>query len=333
MRRALPLLLAMLVACTGPTAAPPADPTSSPVTTSPVPASSSTVSPHPVSLAAMIDARFDGRDLRIVRTVNRTSNTVVSDVRYEGGGLTLSGRLFVPTGQGPFPVVVLNHGYIDPAVYTSGRGFERSQQVLVDAGFAALHIDYRNHAASDRDPRSDLELRLGYVEDAINAVRAIERSNLPFLDRERIAMLGRSMGGGVTLGAIAVVPDLVDAAVIVSSVSSRMEENFARFLRDRPELASAIIAAYGSPTQRPAFWRGVSPRTYLDRVTTPVLVQHGTADETCPVRWSDDTVRALRAADVEVTYHRYPGEGHDFGSSAFDLASRRTVAFLRAHLS
>jgi len=42
-----------------------------------------------------------------------------------------------------------------------------------------------------------------------------------------------------------------------------------------------IVAAYGSPEDNPTFWRNVSPVTFFDRVTEPILVHQGTADESC----------------------------------------------------
>jgi dipeptidyl aminopeptidase/acylaminoacyl peptidase len=285
-----------------------------------------------VSLAALMQERSDGSDFRVGRTTARTSDYTAHEIRYRGDGLTLSGTMHVPRGDGPFPVVVLNHGYIDPEVYTSGRGFERSQPYLARNGFAAVHIDYRNHAASDRDPSNDVRMRLGYIEDAINAVRAIERSNLAYLDGERIGMLGRSMGGGVTYGALVVDPGIVDAAVVFASVSTDTVDNFNKWIRPREELAGRILERYGTPAAAPEFWDGVSPRSHLDRIEAPMLVHHGTADDTCPIGWTEETVDALRAADVDVTYHRYRGEGHQLYAD-YDLSMRRTVSFLRQHLN
>lgn len=275
---------------------------------------------------------FDGRDLRVVRTLARSSTATTYEIRYRGGGLTLSGLMLVPRGDGPFPVVVLNHGYIDPEVYRTGRGFERSQRYLVANGFVVVHVDYRNHASSDRDPDNDLRLRLGYTEDAINAVLAVKSSSLPAIDGERVGMIGRSMGGGVTFNALVARPDIVDAAIVFASVSSDTVDNFNKWIRPRSALAARIIEAYGEPEDDPAFWRDVSPRTFFDRVEAPVLVHHGTDDETCPIEWTEETVAALRAADADVTYHRYHGEGHDF-TAGYTRAMRRTVSFLREHLA
>ena len=85
------------------------------------------------------------------------------------------------------------------------------------------------------------------------------------------------------------------------------------------------------PDDSPEFWRAASPRPYLNRVSEPLLVHHGTVDDTCPIRWSEATVQALRAAGKDVTFVKYRGEGHTF-ERRWRRSSERTVAFFDKHL-
>ena len=117
----------------------------------------------------------------------------------------------MPTGSGPFPAVVLAHGYIDPAIYVRGQGMPRERRQLAAAGFIALHVDYRNHAASDDDPALQRTARLGYSVDVLNAVNALRATDDLPVDDDRIALMGRSMGGGVVYRALEMAPGLVDA--------------------------------------------------------------------------------------------------------------------------
>jgi uncharacterized protein len=290
--------------------------------------------PHPVSLQALMRKTYDGRDLRVGRVLVRTSAYTRYFVTYRSGRLRISGVMNIPTGAGPFPVLVLNHGYIDPDVYTNGRGLAREQDYLARRGYVVLHTDYRDHAQSDDDPDNEQRLRLGYTEDVVNAVLAIKASKLPYLDRDRVGLLGRSMGGGITLNALVVKPGLVDAAVVFAPVSSDAVDNFNRWTRGQPErrrLAASIIAAYGSPERNPAFWRNISAVSFFDRVSEPILVHHGTADESCPIGWSRRTVAALQKLGKEATLFTYEGEPHAF-EAAWPISMRRTVAFLDARL-
>lgn len=294
---------------------------------------SATPSPvDPVSLPALIRRDHQGSDLRLGRVLARTSAYTSHEVTYEANGLTVSGLMNIPRGEGPFPALVLAHGYIDPAIYTTGRGLSREQDLLARNGYVVLHTDYRNHARSDKDPDNDVGLRLGYTEDVIGAALALRSSGRPEIDTDRLGLLGRSMGGGVVYNTLVVAPGLFDAAVAYAPVSARPEENIDQFQRPEGDpLVAEIEAAHGTPEENPKFWREVSPVTYADRVTEPLLIHHGTADTTCPIRWSREAVAAFEAAGKDVELRTYRGEGHTFypqWARSMDV----TMAFFEQHL-
>ncbi len=290
---------------------------------------------HPVSVAALIAKTYDGSDLRLGRLLEDRGAYKRYLITYTSEKLTVSGIMHVPDGKGPFPVVVLNHGYIDPDTYRPGQGMPREQDYLARNGYVVLHTDYRGHATGDDDPDVDYELRLPYTVDTINAVYAVKRSGLRFLDGDRVGWLGRSMGGNVTLNALVAQPGLVDAAVVYASTSSLAADNWRQFYRaseDREGVNRRIDRGYGLPADSPRFWLAASPRPYFDRVSEPILVQHGIVDDTCPISWSRETIRALRAAGKDVRYHFYPDEGHTF-EDAFGLSIRRTRDFFDRELN
>ena len=300
----------------------------------PSPSASPPRPPRSVSLPALFEKEYDGRGLRRGAVLARTDAYTAYAVTYRSGDLRISGVLDVPRGRGPFPALVLAHGYIDPAFYATGQGLRREQDWLARAGYVVLHTDYRNHAGSSTDPAADRRMRLGYTVDVVNAVHALRRSDRVPVDDDRIGLLGRSMGGGVIYNVLVAQPGLVDAAVVFAPVSSRASDNFDRWIRDDPgrgALSDFVLRRYGEPRDNPRFWREVSPRTYFDRVTEPVLIHHGTADDTCPPRWSRATLRAMQQAGVDVRLRTYPGEPHAFIAD-WPLSMRRSVAFLRRHL-
>jgi dipeptidyl aminopeptidase/acylaminoacyl peptidase len=278
----------------------------------------------------------DGGDLRLGAVRERTAAYTSYNASYRSGRLRVTGVLNVPTGRGTFPAVVLAHGYIDPAYYVSGQGMTRERGYLASRGFVAFHVDYRNHAGSDDDPATAQRLRVDYALDVINAVQALRRAPRVPVDDDRVALFGRSMGGGVVYKALEIAPGLVQAASAWASVSSLENENFDHFIRDdggRDELVSYVASEYGLPG-RPGsarFWRQISARPYFDRITEPVLLVHGTHDSTCPPRWARASYRALRRAGVDARLAWYPDE-HAFGPSFF-AAMDRTTRFFRAELS
>ncbi|MGW5240597.1 alpha/beta hydrolase family protein [Monashia sp. NPDC004114] len=307
-----------------PTAPGPREPTTKPTNERP---------PDPASIAALIGSPYSGGDLRLGREGGSTSAYRQYFVTYHSNGLTISGRINIPRGQGPFPAVVLAHGYVDPAEYTNGETMLRERDYLARHGYVTLHIDYRNHAQSSKDPSNDANLRNGYTVDAINAGLALKKAQV--VDPERVGIIGRSMGGGVVFNALVARPGLFRAAVAYSPVSSDTVDNFNRWVRrdtSRAGAASQVIARLGTPEAQPSNWRETSPRSYFDRITEPLLIHHGTLDDDCPIEWSRETVAALEDEGKDVEFYVYPGQRHTF-TSQWPLSIRRTLAFLDEHMT
>jgi dipeptidyl aminopeptidase/acylaminoacyl peptidase len=274
--------------------------------------------------------RFRRGPIRVLRETGSTDAYRRFEVTYRSGALTVSGVLLRPRGPGPYPGVVLAHGHIDPAVYVTGQGLSREQDWLASHGFAVLHTDYRGHAGSDPATEVDADTRLGYARDVIAAVLALRRQ--PYVDPHRLALLGRSMGGGVVQDVLVAEPGLVRAAVLYASVSSSYLDNLRRWtLPERPDVAARLFDRYGRPGSSHGFYAGLSPRTFFDRVTEPVLLFHGTSDDSCPIAWSRTTQHLLQRAGVHSRLVVYPGEEHAFGPRWQD-SIERSVRFLRSHL-
>lgn len=284
----------------------------------------------PVRLERWFDRELSGGGLRLGALRERTADYRSYDVTYRSQDLRISGVINVPTGRGPFPAVVLAHGYIDPAIYVRGQGMPRERRYLASAGFIALHVDYRNHAESDDDPSLVRTARLGYSVDVLNAVNALRRTDAVPVDDDRIALMGRSMGGGVVYRALEMAPGLVDAAVVYAAVSSDEADNYEQFAGPSAYW-DYVDQRWGSPDENPEYWDAISADNHFDRVSEPVLMHHGTDDTTCPPRWARHSNREMERAGVDVTLEWYEGEGHTF-EAAFDRSMRRTVAFLERHL-
>jgi hypothetical protein len=109
--------------------------TSSPVPATRAPASSATPAPTATPTASAtptltytpdpyaglyirdLRARTYRGSLRVVETLAVTAAFTRSLVAYDSDGLTIYGFMNMPRGPGPFPVVIVNHGYIDPGLY------------------------------------------------------------------------------------------------------------------------------------------------------------------------------------------------------------------------
>ncbi len=276
--------------------------------------------------------RLEGSGLTISEILASNEFYTRYSIHYFSNGLRITGIMNIPVGDGPFPLLILNHGYIARSVYTQGRGLKREQDYLARAGFAVLHTDYRGHAGSDESPMTEnvYDGNLEYAMDSANAILAVQDAALPRIDAEHIGMLGHSLGGGVTLAVLTGRPDLVDAAVLYAPIHANVWENFSRWREKRPEGDRTLIA-YGTPEENPSFWNALSPQTHLSDIEAPILLFQGGRDADVPEEWSDTLAANLRHQGKDVTYSKYPTEGHEF-IREWPSFMEKTAAFFREHL-
>lgn len=290
------------------------------------------------SLPHFSSKAFDGRDLKLEKVLDKNTRYTRHYITYRSGNLNISGILNVPQGNGPFPVIITAHGYINPKVYTNGRGLKREQDYLARNGYAVFHPDYRNHAGSDKDPDENLSLHLGYTEDVINSVYAIKNSDIKALDKERIGLLGHSMGGLIALNIMVTRPDLIKAYVLFAPMSSDYRDNFNRWILRAGEekygprpIAEKIMRMYGSPDTNPGFWDNISAKTFLGTIKTPVQLHHGTNDASVPLGWSTALAKNFRERGKNIEFYIYPGEKHEF-ISQWPIVMKRAKDFFDANL-
>ena len=272
----------------------------------------------PHSVGALLDAEIPGKDFTIGRVLADNAVYTRHYITYISDGLKISGIMNVPKATtddpGPWPVLFLNHGYIDPAVYTNGRGLKREQDYFARNGYVVIHSDYRDHAQSDKNPVGrDKVGESGYTRDILGGINAIESLNPDFAHVNQVGLLGHSMGGGVTMKAAVARPEQIGAMALYAPVSSDYKDNLLRWGMNRilPSELEKIQDAGGQ-------WDGeliapYSAMTYFDRIEAPVMIHHGDRDADVPIQWSKDTLNRLTKAGKDVTYHEYPGEAHEYG--------------------
>ncbi len=250
-------------------------------------------------------------------------------IAYPSDGLTITGIMHVPKGDGPFPVVILNHGYIPPARYWSGADTQAAADYLARRGFLTIAPDFRGWGGSDSGPNY---FRTGLVIDVLNLISSLP--SLPQADPARVGMWGHSMGGGVTTKAI-VVDSRIKAAVLYAPVSANDVEVVRRWegrhVASR-RLDDPLWQAYVRALRDPDFLRRTSPIYYMHYVTAAVQIHQGTADIITPPRWARAIRDALQAAGKRVEYYEYPGQGHSFQGEAWYAFMARVAEFFQREL-
>lgn len=287
---------------------------------------------HPESIQALIDAELEGDNFKVGRVLAETASYTRYYITYTSqGGLKISGIMNVPHGEGPFPLIITNHGYISPEVYTNGRGLKREQDYLAKHGYVVVHPDYRGHADSDPDPVRGRAQNLGYTgyaADSLNAIIAIKKAGLPYVDTERVGILGHSMGGAVTLVMAVSHPELIDAIVLFAPSHANFQENYNRWRKNSyTDEENAALADEIGPLDSPFSWDPFSASQYYSDIDDPIMFHHGTADESVPLQWSEKMSSDLEGIGKDVTLYVYDGEPHEFTRAWFEVMSRSVEFF------
>lgn len=339
----------------------PAPPTDQPPALIPT----STPLPHlmyPYTIAGMRSREYPGGVILLEARLALNDDFSTWLISYPSDGLRVTGVLNLPSGGGPFPVIVMNHGYHPRSQYASGDGSQRAAEFLTRRGYITIASDYRSWGGSDIAASF---FHTGLVTDVMNLVASL--ASLPQADVTRIGMWGHSMGGGITTKILAIqdrvavqqtshIETTIKAAVLYAPNSADDADLIARWgygcIGDIstgealetcnsadiiPEsLPAEVIAAYVESAQSPERMREIAPIHHLDSVSVPVQIHIGSADGdyigSTPPEWSYKLHQALLAAGRDAELFVYQGQRHSFTGDAWLTFMERAVQFFDMHL-
>ena len=194
-------------------------------------------------------------------------------------------------------------------------------------GIAVFDFNYRGSTGYGKTfaRLNDRRLRENELADLSDAVAWLGRQEQ--IDRTRVAIMGASYGGYLTMAALARLPARFASGVAFVGVA-----NWLTALEGAsPQLKASDRIEYGNiddPADRD-FFRQISPITHVSEGRAPAMIIHGANDPRDPVTESDQFVRAIRARGGMVEYLRFPDEGHTIRHlSNRIIAYRRIAAFL-----
>jgi dipeptidyl aminopeptidase/acylaminoacyl peptidase len=315
------------------TATPTPTPTPTPTAT-PTPTSTLTPTPDPyagLTIAGLAAREYGGGEMRVEEVLAVTDAFTRSLITYPSDGLTIYGFMNVPRpveGEGPFPVVIVLHGYISPDVYTTLAYTARYADALARAGYIAIHPNLRNFPPSDEGPDP---FRVGIATDVLNLIALVREHGgkpgpLEQADPQRIGVWGHSMGGGAAIRVITVDPG-IKAAVLYGSMSADERQNYERI----QEWSSGERGAEELATPEEDL-RRISPIYHLERIQAAVSIHHSDADATVPLEWSLDLCERLEALGKTVECFTYEGLPHTFNGAGDQLFMQRYIDFFDRHL-
>ncbi len=259
----------------------------------------------PLSIPALRARQFKATEIRLHAVTVRHETYTSYLMTHESDGLRLTGMATVPNGRGPFPVVLLNHGYAHPSRYKTGAGTRVMSDILASHGYLTLASDYRGLGESEDDTSINLGIRLEFAVDVLNLAAAAQ--SLPEAQTGPIGIWGHSLGGELALRAAAVNRDI--GPVAVWAPMSPWIDDLATYYR--------LPAGESSKELRATLSTG----NYLGQIRGPVDIHQGKADQVVNPAWATKIHFGLRSAGVSSNLYEYPKLGH-----LLDLGGRIVIS-------
>lgn len=241
---------------------------------------------------------FDGRDIPAWFYVPSS---------FKGGIGGIAEKLPDGTIKSTFPgglaVIVSIHGGPEGQ---SRPGFNPLFQYYLSRGYAVLDPNVRGSTGYGKTYThlDDVEKR----EDSVKDIAAAHEwlTTRGGADAKRIAVMGGSYGGYMTMAAITLYPDLWTAAVNTVGIVNweTFLQNTSGYRRRQREVE------YGRLDRDIDFLRRISPIRKIDRIKTPLFVIHGKNDPRVPYTEAEQVVDALKKRNAIVEYKLYDDEGH-----------------------
>jgi dipeptidyl aminopeptidase/acylaminoacyl peptidase len=302
----------------------------------------------PLNIDYMRSQSYPGSDIKIEQTLTAGSNynryivsfiVATSDM---SDGLKEYAYLTVPKTHEPsdgFPVIIFNHGYQIPALYTPEGNYIPHMDALSKAGYIVFKPDYRGNGKSEGAPGSTY-YSPNYAIDDLNAIASIKKFSSA--NPKKIGIWGHSMGGNISLRVSEASAD-IKVVVIWGGVVGSYNDiiyNWQDKVSYKPASEdlylrnlglSTLLAANGTPTQNPTFWNSIDPTFNLNYVNAPFQIHVGLSDPQVPPSFSKSLYDKLVSSKKYAEYYEYPGANHDINQS-FSKAMKRTISFFDKYL-
>jgi dienelactone hydrolase len=264
--------------------------------------------------------------------IDQSPSVVPETIVIPSGKLRLKAFLWKPIGSGPFPTVLFNHGSggadadhtaglpmteaaerLAPLFLKYGYAFvylfRRGQGLSADQGSFMQDILQREEAVKGKEARQHLQFMLAttdHLDDVLAALSFLKTA--PAIDSKRIAILGHSFGGQLTLLA-AERDNTIRAAVTFGAAANSWEHS--------PELRKRLLAA-------------------AEKTAAPImLIQAANDYSTAPGQELAEELRGLHKSYVLKIYPpvgQTSDDGHNFLYLAIPQWEEDVFNFLDEHV-
>ncbi len=212
-----------------------------------------------------------------------------TQLSFEAGAKPIRIDAYLPADVSSLPAVIALHGAGGDV-----EGMNKYAALLAEQGFAVYVLHYFDRTGTQSADKPTILRNFPiWMKTLWDAVSFVE--NQPNVDRERLALLGFSLGAYLSLAN--------------ASIDGRIK---------------AVVEFFGGlPREMKLFMRRLCP----------TLILHGEADPTIPVSEAYNLQQLLEQKGIPYEMKIYPGAGHGFDNEVWRDAGLHTLHFLQKHLA
>ncbi len=228
------------------------------------------------------------------------------------GGHTVDGWIISPPNiqqDAKYPLLLEIHGG-PRGVY--GYSFMHEFQVLAAQGWIVMFINPYGSGGYTQGFQSQLPGHYG-ERDYQDLMEAVDYAilNFPYIDANRLGVLGGSYGGFMTNWVITHTHRFNAAVTMrgISNWSSMFGCSDIGWTFVRREMGDTL------PWKNEELYQSKSPIRYVDHVQTPTLIIHSEEDYRCPIEQAEQFFTALKYRGIPTELIRFPKENHNLSRS------------------
>ncbi len=225
-------------------------------------------------------------------------------------GTPVQGWVMKPAGakEGEkYPALLQIHGGPHTAY---GLTFFHEFQFLCSRGYGIVFCNPRGSTGYGQEFLEAIQHDWGGVDYEDIMAAADYAASLPWVDKNRMGILGGSYGGYMT-NWVVTQTNRFKAAVAQRSTCNRMSQ----FGASDAAFTNGQWEFDGDPWDNPKAYLEVSPLMYVRHVETPIMLIHSELDLRCPMEQAEEFFTALKKLGKTAVLVRFPNENHDLSRS------------------
>jgi pimeloyl-ACP methyl ester carboxylesterase len=296
------------------------------------------LSSHPpglggTSIAQAAPSDYRDLDLSVARGINYTNSPlrIVKDLGSTDGveraivsfGVPKDGffeyafmtRPASPPPTGGYPVIIMCHGFADPATYSTPGTYTDDMKFYARHGFMVVKPDFRGQGLSLGKGTADSPFySMAYNTDVMSLIAALKKT--ANVSPSAINIWGHSMGAYIALRAAVVSPD-IKSAILLAPPGDLVDQAKLAYvgLSDRDNSTALKtrqrqLALHGKPLDNLNYWQKTSPLNYLAGSKAYFQIHVGSDDEVVPTVFSAQINNKLSELNLPHDYFIYYGSGH-----------------------